>query len=116
MRPPAKKFVGKTAAPKGLARRRGAGSHSGGGTFIIDTGEPGGEKEKLSITVDKTVVDEIRASFGEKRLSTSINHLLHEALAQERLRSLIEEMEAEMAPPSPESYERVFAQWYGDDA
>ncbi|MHB1711534.1 MAG: hypothetical protein ACYCV7_09040 [Acidimicrobiales bacterium] len=73
------------------------------------------EKEKVSITLDKLLVDEIRAHFGGRALSTSINDLLYEALAQERLGQLVEEMEQEAGPPSPEAYERVLAQWFAKD-
>jgi hypothetical protein len=70
------------------------------------------EKEKLSITLDKSLVEEIRAHFGQRALSTSINELLYVALAQERLGQLVDEMEAEAGPASPEAYERVLAQWF----
>lgn len=72
------------------------------------------EKEKVSITLDKPLVDEIRAQFGGRALSTSINELLYAALAQERLGELVDEMEQEAGPASPETYERVLAQWFGE--
>jgi uncharacterized protein (DUF4415 family) len=72
-------------------------------------------KEKVSLTLDKPLVDEIRAQFGGRALSTSINELLYAALAQERLSQLVDEMEQEAGPPSPEAYERVFAQWFVED-
>jgi hypothetical protein len=70
------------------------------------------EKEKISITLDKTLVDEIRAHFGVRPLSASINELLHVALAQERLAELVGQMEQEAGPASPEAYDRVLAQWF----
>jgi len=73
------------------------------------------EKEKVSITLDKPLVDEIRAQFGGRALSTSINELLYAALAQERLSELVDEMEQEAGPASPEAYERVLAQWFAED-
>jgi len=73
------------------------------------------EKEKLSITLDKSLVEEIRAHFGQRALSTSINELLRAALAQERLGELVDEMEREARPASPEAYERVLAQWFADE-
>ena len=73
------------------------------------------EKEKVSITLDKALVDEIRAQFGGRALSTSINELLYAALAQERLGELVDEMEQEAGPASPEAYERVLAQWFTED-
>ena len=73
------------------------------------------EKEKVSITLDKPLVDEIRAHFGGRALSTSINELLHAAMARERLGALVAEMEQEAGPASPEAYERVLAQWFAKD-
>jgi hypothetical protein len=70
------------------------------------------EKEKISITLDKTLVDEIRAHFGGRALSASINELLHVALAQERLAELVGQMEQEAGPASSEAYDRVLAQWF----
>jgi hypothetical protein len=73
------------------------------------------QKEKVSITLDKPLVDEIRAHYGGRALSTSINELLYVALAQERLGALVDEMEAEAGPASPDAYERVLAQWFAED-
>lgn len=73
------------------------------------------EKEKVSITLDKPLVDEIRVQFGGRPLSTSINELLHAALAQRRLAELVGELEQEAGSPSPEAYERVLAQWFAED-
>jgi uncharacterized protein (DUF4415 family) len=70
------------------------------------------EKEKISITLDKTLVDEIRAHFGGRALSASINELLHMALAQERLAELVGQLEQEAGAPSPEAYDRVLSQWF----
>jgi uncharacterized protein (DUF4415 family) len=72
------------------------------------------EKEKISITLDKPLVDEIRAHFGGQALSTSINELLYAALAQARLGDLVDEMEQEAGPASPEAYERVLAEWFAE--
>jgi hypothetical protein len=73
------------------------------------------EKEKVSLTLDRSLVDEIRAQFRGRALSASINELLHAALAQERVGELVEEMEDEAGAPSPEAYERVLAQWFAED-
>jgi hypothetical protein len=70
------------------------------------------EKEKISITLDKSLVGEIRAHCGGRALSASINELLHVALAQERLAELVAQMEREAGPASPEAYDRVLAQWF----
>ena len=73
------------------------------------------EKEKVSLTLDKPLVDEIRAQFGGRALSTSINELLYAALAQEHLGELVDEMERETGTPSQEAYDRVLAQWFAED-
>lgn len=73
------------------------------------------EKEKVSLTLDKPLVDEIRAQLGGRALSTSINELLHVALAQERLGELVHEMEQAAGTASPKAYERVLAQWFAED-
>jgi hypothetical protein len=72
------------------------------------------EKEKVSITLDKPLVDEIRAQFGGRALSASINELLYAALAHEHLAELVDEMEQEAGPASPEAYERVLEQWFDE--
>ena len=72
------------------------------------------EKQKVSITLDKPLVDEIRAQFGGRALSASINELLYAALAQEHLAELVDEMEQQAGPASPEAYERVLAQWFDE--
>ncbi len=73
------------------------------------------EKEKVSLTLDKPLVDEIRAQFAGRALSTSINELLYAALAQEHLGELVDEIEREAGTPSPEAYDRVLAQWFAED-
>jgi hypothetical protein len=40
--------------------------------------------------------------------------LVHAALAQEHLAELVDEMEQEAGPASPEAYERVLAQWFDE--
>jgi hypothetical protein len=77
--------------------------------------QPLAEKEKVSITLDKPLVDEIRTQFGGRALSTSINELLHMALAQRRLAELVDELEQEAGPASLEAYDRVLAQWFAED-
>lgn len=72
------------------------------------------EKEKVSLTLDKPLLDELRAQVGGRALSTSINELLYAALAQEHLSQLVDEMEQEAGAPSPEAYDRVLAQWFAE--
>ncbi len=73
------------------------------------------EKEKVSLALDKPLVDEIRAQFGGRALSTSINELLYAALAQEHLGELVDEMERETGAPFREASDRVLAQWFAQD-
>lgn len=73
------------------------------------------EKEKVSITLDKALVEEIRVEFGGRALSTTINELLRTALIQRRLGQLVDQMERQSGPASPEAYERVLAQWFAED-
>jgi hypothetical protein len=70
------------------------------------------EKEKLSITLDKPIVEQIRELFGERPLSASINDLLQGALVQHRLGLLVDQMEEEAGPASAKAYDRVFSQWF----
>ena len=72
------------------------------------------EKTKVSITLDKALVNELRAQSGGRPLSASINELLYAALAQERLGELVNDMEQEAGPASPDAYERVLAQWFAE--
>jgi hypothetical protein len=69
-------------------------------------------KEKLSVTLDKSIVEEIRALSGGCPMSTSINVLLRDALAQHRLGELVAEMEETAGPVTAAAYERVFSQWF----
>jgi hypothetical protein len=73
------------------------------------------EKEKLSVTLDKSIVEEIRALSGGRPMSTSINVLLRDALAQHRLGELVAEMEETAGPVTAEAYERVFSQWFEEE-
>lgn len=78
-------------------------------------GRPGPrEKEKVSLTLDKPLVDEIRAQFGDRALSASINELLYAALAQERLGELVDEMVREAGTPTQDAYDRVLDQWFAE--
>jgi hypothetical protein len=104
--------VGQIRIEAGPALGAVAGLRIKGFLAFAQAGAP--EKEKVSITLDKPLVDEIRAQFGGRALSASINELLYAALAQERLAELVDEMEQEAGPASPEAYERVLAQWFDE--
>jgi uncharacterized protein (DUF4415 family) len=73
------------------------------------------EKEKLSLTLDKSIVREIRTLSGGRPLSTSINELLRDALAQHRLGELVAEMQESAGPVTSQDYERAFSQWFEQD-
>jgi uncharacterized protein (DUF4415 family) len=80
----------------------------------VRAGSAAPEKEKVSITLDKALVDAIRSEFGGRALSTSINELLYAAVAQARLGDLVSEMEETAGAASPEAYDRVLAQWFAE--
>lgn len=104
--------IGKLRMESGPALSAVAGLRIKGYMAFAQADAP--EKEKVSLTLDKPLVDEIRAQFGGRALSASINELLYAALAQERLAELVDEMEQEAGPASPEAYERVLAQWFDE--
>jgi hypothetical protein len=72
------------------------------------------EKVKVSLTLDRDLVEEIRVHFGRQALSTMVNDLLQAAMAQERLAELVDKMIEESGPPSPEAYEWVWDQWLAE--
>jgi hypothetical protein len=73
------------------------------------------DKEKVSLTLDRLLLQELRTIAGPAPLSTVVNELLHQALEHDRLRTLAEELVAEAGEPSPEAYERVLGQWFRDE-
>jgi hypothetical protein len=89
-----------------------AGRRARAYTSIVPTAT--GDKEKVSLTLDKTLLADIRERFGQRALSTTINDLLHAALARQRLAELVDEMEAEAGPPSTDSFDRVLTQWFAE--
>ena len=73
------------------------------------------DKEKVSLTLDPSLLDEVRARAGEAPLSAVVNELLHQALAQDRQRALLEDLEAEAGEAPQEVYERLLEQWTRED-
>jgi hypothetical protein len=69
------------------------------------------EKAKLSITLDRPIVEEIRELSGGTPLSTTINALLRDALSRYHLGELVAQMQEEAGPVTAEAYEHVFSQW-----
>ncbi len=71
------------------------------------------EKEKVSLTLDQGLVRELRSR--DASLSSTVNDLLHRAIAHQRLEALVGEMEAEAGPAAPDALQRVLEQWLVDD-
>lgn len=74
-----------------------------------------GIKRKVSLTIDESLLEDIRALAGDRPVSAVVNDLLGRAVAQHRLSELVDEMIAEAGEPPPESYEYVLSQWFGDE-
>lgn len=74
-----------------------------------------GTKRKVSLTMDESLVEDVRAIAGDRPLSAVVNDLLARAVAQHKLKELVDEMTAEAGEPSPEAYEHVLSQWFGDE-
>ena len=68
-------------------------------------------KRKVSLTLDDSLLEEVRAMAAGAPLSGVVNDLLLRALEQERLRELVDELTAEVGEPSAEAYQRVLDQW-----
>ena len=74
-----------------------------------------GAKRKVSLTIDESVLEELRTIAGGRPLSAVVNGLLARGLAQGRLAQLVDEMEAEAGPAPPEAYEHILSQWFRRD-
>lgn len=70
-----------------------------------------GTKRKVSLTIDESLLEEIRALAGDRPVSAVVNDLLATAVAQTKLSQLVDEMIAEAGPPPPEVYERLLEEW-----
>ena len=70
-----------------------------------------GTKRKVSLTIDESLLEEVRAIAGNRPLSAVVNRLLSRAVEQERLGMLVDELIAEAGEPPPEAYQRVVDQW-----
>ncbi len=67
--------------------------------------------EKVSLSLDREVVDEARRIAGPRGLSALVNDALRLRLQQERLRSLLADMDAEYGPVPPEDMEDARRTW-----
>lgn len=74
----------------------------------------GTEKVKVSLTLDRDLVDEIREAFGGQALSTMVNDLLRTAMIQERVAELADKMIEESGPPTQEDIDQVWAEWLAE--
>jgi len=72
------------------------------------------EKEKVSLTLDRALIEALRTSAGPKRLSATVNELLLQAVERARLRALVEALEIEAAPPSAAAYRELLDEWFAD--
>lgn len=70
-----------------------------------------GTKRKVSLTIDESLLEDLRALSGGRPLSSVVNSLLSRAVEQERLGALVDELIAEAGEPPPEAYQSVLDQW-----
>ena len=67
--------------------------------------------EKVSLSLDAELVARARQLAGHRGLSSLVNDALRIKLQQERLRTLLLEMDAEYGPVPPEEMERARKTW-----
>ena len=67
--------------------------------------------EKVSLSLDREIVDKARRIAGPRGLSALVNDALRLRLQQERLRALLAEMDAEFGPVPPEDMEIARKTW-----
>ncbi len=67
--------------------------------------------EKVSLSLDREIVDKARRIAGPRGLSALVNEALRLRLQQERLRVLLAEMDAEFGPVPPEDMEDARKTW-----
>ena len=109
---PKSRKTGRAGKVRGAATGKTARSGRYGrtdSTRVKDAGRT--SKRKVSLTLDDSLLEEVRAMAAGAPLSGVVNDLLLRALEQERLRELVDELIAEMGEPPPEAYQRVLDQW-----
>lgn len=72
------------------------------------------EKGKVSLTLDRALIEALRSSAGPKRLSATVNELLLQAVERAQLRALVEELETEAGPASADAYQKLLGEWFAD--
>ncbi|MEO1085769.1 MAG: CopG family transcriptional regulator [Acidobacteriota bacterium] len=70
--------------------------------------------EKVSLTLDETLLASARRRVGGRGLSGYINDALRFKLQQDRLSGLLQELEEEHGAIDPETVEEVRAAWPDD--
>lgn len=67
--------------------------------------------EKVSLSIDTKVLAEARRLAGKRGLSAFVSDALERQLQSQRLEELLDELEGEHGPPSPEIVAEVEAKW-----
>jgi len=67
--------------------------------------------EKISLTLDETLVTAARDLVGRRGLSRYVNQALRHQLQRDRLAGLLEELEAEAGPIDRRVMEEVRQEW-----
>jgi Arc/MetJ family transcription regulator len=65
--------------------------------------------EKLSVTVDADVARRVKELAGRRGVSTFVDRALRHEVARADLRTLLDELEAELGPPDPTMVDEVEA-------
>jgi hypothetical protein len=66
---------------------------------------------KVSLSLDKDLVDQARALAGARGLSALVNEALRIQLQHERIRRLLDEMDEEYGPVPEQVMEEVRQEW-----
>ena len=58
--------------------------------------------ERISVTIDETVVERVRELAGPRGVSAFVDRALHHELARSELRLLLDQLEVELGPADEE--------------
>jgi len=67
--------------------------------------------QKVSLTLDETLLDSARERVGRRGLSQYVNEALRHQLQRDRLSGLLDELAREHGPVAPEVMEEVREAW-----
>jgi len=67
--------------------------------------------EKVSLTLDETLVEQARAAVGARRLSGYVNEALRRQLQRDRLIEFLDAADDKAGPISDETMEEVRRSW-----